>query len=239
MMNTKLLYPFLAVMIFPLLNAGAQVAKDRVEKVTDRVEILSSRQQLNRDQAELAKFRTMVDELKLAYLSGNDEQLINMHSLLISEMDREIAQSERKTQSAGREVRRSVNEVGNSRKEEQAARINQADKRNHPLHRNGKDVRDTRDDLRDARDDRRDHAERANRMRQQNTIRRRFANAIIYNMESDSPDEIPQIVLLNKFIETLESDILATKKELGEDRGELREDRREIREDRRERRRKL
>ncbi len=60
-----------------------------------------------------------------------------------------------------------------------------------------------------------------------------------YSYKSATPSQYETNIekkLLNRFIKSMEDDIIALKAELDEDQAELKEDRKELREDRRERR---
>lgn len=221
------------------VSASAQVPLTRAEKAGSRTELKVSKNQLERDAAELAAFKDMTTSFKAAIIAGNGNKARAIQASILEAMDREIRQSERKTFSDKREVRRSSKEVRSSNRELRQSQQDRAvanDSRIDNVRNVRDERRDRQDDIRDLNDDKIDLANQANRTKAQKEIRTRFASWVYQDRAPASVEATAEIKLLNMFVASMEHDLKSTRTEIGEDRAELREDRRELREDKRERR---
>lgn len=235
--TNKYILTFIILLLGVQLNA--QVRRDRAEKIITKSEIATSKDQLQQDIIELEKFRTNINQLQAAWKSGNKNKIETLQEKLLVDMKREIRQSQLKTKASQREVNRSEREIKNSRKDQLESRRDMAsrhDSRLDDIKDLRDDRRDTKDDLRDLNDDKRDLATQSNRYKTQIEIKNNYATQV-YVKNAPANNEISiKIKLLHLFAQTLEDDIVATKKEISEDKTELIEDRHELYEDRRERR---
>lgn len=225
-------------MVLFQFSGRAQGVRNMQEAGMNNKAIKVGEEQLERDIAELAAFKTKVKGLETALGTKSIEKVKTLKKDIVSDMYREINQSEQKLAQAKQEVVQSQAEVRSSNRELRRSRRDRAS-------RDGDigDGRDLRDDRRDKRDDQRDAADDrmdldkrialASRQKQiMNTL-----EAFSFSVEPASKEKaIANIRIMNEFIELMEKDIAATKIELAEDKAEKREDRRERFEDRRERR---
>ncbi|PIB39174.1 hypothetical protein [Maribacter sp. 4G9] len=202
------------------LFASAQNAKETVQ---DHRQIKVGNAQLERDTKELETFKADVSEFQSALENGDANLAQKYRKGILSAMEREIQQAEGKVARAKREVVQSSVEKGTNRREK---RRNRRGYEGTPDDRRDmrRDRRNTRDDRRDKRDDVADRAELEVRLENQKAL-----------YENAKADESLGNGILERFITTMNNDLLETQEELREDKGELREDRRERRDDRRER----
>lgn len=226
----------IALLLAIAAGTKGQVRRDRAEKASDKNEILTGKEQLERDRVELREFRLLVDAYHQALSARQLKKIRESEKALVKAMKRELLQNRRKTGQDSREAKRGGAERASSARDIRQSRRDLAA----PGHDPG-DVRDLRDDRRDRRDDRRDQRDdvqdlksRSYRLKQQQDLHDQFVKATVGAKGEEQQQDIRKI--LASFTGTMEADIAATKAEIGEDRRELREDRRETREDRRERR---
>ncbi|MDC6405635.1 MULTISPECIES: hypothetical protein [Maribacter] len=206
-----------------LLTAFFASAQNAKEAVQDHRQIKVGNAQLERDTNELESFKADVSEFQTALENGDTKLAQKYRKGILTAMEREIQQTEGKIAWAKREVVQSSVEKGTNRREK---RSNRRTFEGTPDDRRDmrRDRRNNRDDRRDKRDDVADRAELESRLENQKAL-----------YESAKADETLGNGILEKFIATLNNDLLETQEELREDKGELREDRRERRDDRRER----
>jgi hypothetical protein len=234
--TTMGLIAFLAIAVAGI--SSAQVVRNTKETADDRKALEVGEAQLERDMAQLAAFESKVEALEEAFAQKRLGEVRSLKKDIVSDMRREIEQSERKIEQDKKELSQSRSEVSSSRREVRRSRRDRVN--------DDGDVgegRDLRDDRRDRRDDRRDAQDDTTDLERQvgRTARQK---QILSTLEaftfSDEPTvretAIANIKLMREFLQTMEADVAATRAELAEDRGELTEDRRERREDRRERR---
>ena len=206
-----------------LLTAFFASAQNTKETVQDHRQIKVGNAQLERDTKELESFKADVSEFQSALENGNTKLAQKYRQGILNAMEREIQQTEGKVARAKREVVQSSVEKGTNRRENRSNRRTfdgtRDDRRDMR-----RDRRNTRDDRRDKRDDVADRNELEVRLENQKALH-----------ESAKADETLGNGILEKFIATMNNDLLETQEELREDKGELREDRRERRDDRRER----
>jgi len=222
---------------FPQL-LSAQVFRDRLEKRNTHHEIRIAKKHLERDPLEIGEFKNSIKDFKIAYLSGDEDGLNMAKSNLVVQMDREIDQSRSKAHDGSQELRRSNRELQGAHQDLDQSHADLAfglGKRWDARRDLRDDRRDRRDELRDVEDDRQDLAVLEKRLLMQEKIRDRFVNQTMITATRDI-NNVPEVVMLGNFLQTMEEDLLWTEEELKEDKKELREDRQELREDRRERR---
>ncbi|MEM6800250.1 MAG: hypothetical protein AAF696_02540 [Bacteroidota bacterium] len=220
-------------------SSKAQRVRNIHEASTNNKAIQVGKEQLERDITELAAFKTKVQGLETALTNRTLPKVKAFKKDIVSDMYREINQSEQKLAQAKREVAQSRSESRASSRELGRSRRDRAS-------RDGDlgDRRDVRDDRRDKRDDQRDLAD--DRMDVEKRValtarQKQILNALeafSFSVEPSAREKaIANIRLMNEFVELMERDIAATRMELTEDQAEKREDRRERLEDRRGRRR--
>ncbi len=225
------------LLISPGLNA--QVGRDRLEKAENRIEIGTSKNQIRRDTRELEDFRNRIRDYKLAYLTGNMNELTQIRTSIVADMNRETEQSRSKANSGAREEKRSSKELKNSDKDLNKSTQDltfRPGKDTNSIRALRDDRRKQKDDIKDLIDDRRDLESYVKRAKEQEKLCEKFMQWALLEDDPADIDNIPQVKILNRFAELMENDIEDTQNELAEDRKELMEDRRELREDRRERR---
>lgn len=214
-------YLIATLVLMTTLFASAQNAKETVQ---DYAQINVGNAQLERDTKELETFKADVSEFQTALEKGDTILAQKYRQGILTAMEREIGQTEVKVARAKREVVQSSVEKGTNRREKRSNRRTfegtQDDRRDMR-----RDRRNIRDDRRDKRDDIADREELELRSENQKAL-----------YESAKADETLGNGILEKFITTMNNDLLETQEEIREDKGELREDRRERRDDRRERR---
>ena len=231
----------LTIIILILLSgtADAQVVRNAVEAADNQEAIRIGQAQLERDIAELDEFRSKLAAFEIAFQNRDVEQARILKIDIVSDMQREINQSERKISQDRDEVRESTSERNASNREVRRSQRDVAD--------NGsatsQEVRRLRDDRRDRRDDQRDLNDDKSDLENQiaRTARQKFIlnslKAVNFSFDLSIREQvIANKRLIHEFVQTMEADITATRIELSEDNGEVREDRRERREDRRTRR---
>jgi len=192
--------------------------------------------QLERDIQELEAFKTRLTQFEVAFKAQKAPLVASLRTELLTDMQREIEQSERKIAQDQREVGQSRNEAAGSQREVNRSKVD----RKTPDRDMG-DGRDVRDDRRDKRDDQRDSADDRKDLEQQiaRTNRQKEIGAALqaftFSLEPSMREKaMATIALLREFETTMEQDIAATKAEIQEDKRESMEDSRERKEDRRE-----
>ncbi|MEL6674943.1 MAG: hypothetical protein AAFR61_22235 [Bacteroidota bacterium] len=233
--RTSILFLLLGVIH---LSMFAQPVRNLKEAGDNQKAINLGKAQLERDIAELAAMKNKIfgmetgfGGLKLAEVQSFQKELILDMSREVKQSEEKIAQAKREVAQSGAEQRSSAREVGRSRRD----RVN----RDGDLG-EGRDLRDDRrdrnDDRRDARDDKMDLQQRIALASRQKQILNSF-KAFNFSLEPSAKEKaVANIRLAKEFMEIMEKDIAATKRELAEDHAEKREDRRERGEDRREKR---
>lgn len=229
-------YIFFAALIAIPQLLSAQVFRDRLEKQGTKQEIRVAKRHLDRDVEEIEAFRELKKDFQIAYLSVNEEEIGAIKSSIIVYMDREIDQGYSKSNAGAREIRQSEREVAGSFRDidQSSAEMSLGLGKRWDARRDFRDDRrDHKDELRDLEDDRNDLTVLEDRLIRQENIRERFAGWYVIT-ETNDLSKIPEMNMLQSFLETMEEDLIWTEEELKEDKKELREDRRELREDRRE-----
>lgn len=214
----------------------AQVRRNVVEASQNQQALAANKAQLERDLAELESFKTKLSQFEKAFTNKNTKQIAALKTSLLSDMQREIKQSENKIDQDKREVVQSQSETVSSAKEVKRSKYDRAT----PDGDIG-DVRDLRDDRRDRRGDQRDAQDDKNDLQRQiaQTNRQKEIYALLkaftFSFEpSLQQKSLANLKLLQEFATTMEKDIAATQTEIAEDKIESREDARERREDVRE-----
>ncbi|MEL7122319.1 MAG: hypothetical protein AAFO07_22935 [Bacteroidota bacterium] len=229
------------LVMFSTNVSQAQVIRNASEASTNRKAIKTGEQQLEKDIAQLAAFKTKVEAFKTAFYAENLDKVVALKGDIVTDMKREIEQSERKIAQDKQELSQSQAEVRSSNREVRSSRrdLNNRDGDLGERRDLKDDRRDKRDDQRDARDDQTDlQVQIARTMRQKEILN--TLQAFTYSLAPTAKEKaIANMKLMNEFINTLEADIATTKAELAEDKREMSEDRRERREDKRERRERI
>lgn len=230
--TTSLLIAFLLTTHFSM----AQVIRNGVEASQNQKALATNQAQLDRDINELTSFNAKLEQFKTAFANKNTSQVLALKASLLTDMQREIEQSENKTVQDKRELNQSQAETASSNREVKRSRYDRAT----PDGDIG-DGRDLRDDRRDRMGDQRDAQDDRNDLKQQiaRTNRQKEIYALIKTFDFSFEPSLTQKVaanmtLLQEFAATMEKDIATTKAEIVEDKMEVREDRRERREDVRE-----
>lgn len=226
---------FLTVLLLSQVSL-AQVRRNMAEASQNQQAMTANQAQLDRDLAEWEAFKTKLTRFEAAFANQEMPQVAALKADLVSDMQREIEQSEAKIAQDKREVAQSRNEAGSSARETNRSRYDRATP--------DKDVgdgRDVRDDRRDKRDDQRDAADDRSDLEAQMAWTQRqkeiYATLKAFTFSTNPSmreKAAANIALLWEFESTLERDIAATQAEIEEDKREAREDSRERREDRRE-----
>lgn len=227
----------LLVLIFG--NASnAQAVRNTKEATDNRQALKIGKEQLKKDSAQLVAFRTKVKAFEKAFYNKMPEKVKTLKMDIMTDMQREVEQSERKIVQDKNEVGESSAELGASNRESRRSRVSRAN--NGAQAGEGRmvrdDRRDKRDDRRDKKDDQADLQNQIARTNRQKQILSTLKSFTFSFEASEKEKAVANIKLMNEFIQTMEADIIATKAELAEDKQEQREDRRERREDKRTRR---
>ncbi|MEM7104454.1 MAG: hypothetical protein AAF502_15060 [Bacteroidota bacterium] len=199
-------------------------------------EMAVNKAQLDRDVKELKAYQAKVAEFETAFANKNGSKVVTIKADLISMMQREIEQSEKKIAQDKQEMARSKFEVADSKRETKRSRFDLVTPDN-----DAKDARDLRDDRRDLKDDQRDAMDDKSDLEQQiaRTQRQKQIYTTLQAFTFSFEGSIHEKAMMNKallieFADTMEQDIATTKAEIAEDKREAIEDRRERKEDRRE-----
>ncbi len=239
MKNLMMMLTLFAVI---LTNIGhTQVIQNSKEAATNQKAIEVGQEQLEKDIAQLAAFKTKVEAFTGAYNNKVSEKVISLKGDIVTDMQREVEQSERKIAQDKQELSQSINEKNSSNREVRRSRIDRATRDGDVG--DGRDLRDDkrdkRDDTRDAKDDQTDLQNQIARTERQRQILNTL-KVFTFSFEPSAKEKaLANIKLMNEFIQTMEADIAATKAELAEDKVEQKEDRSERREDKRERRERI
>ncbi len=239
-MKRIILLTLILIITIPNVNY-AQVVRNAKEAKDNRQAIRVSKAQLERDVAQLNAVKAKVAAFENAF---KDRQLRKVKALkkdIITDMHREIEESERKIVQDKKELGQSRSEVNSSRREVRRSRRDRFNADGDIGE--GRDLRDDRrdkrDDRRDARDDKKDLEKQQARTARQKQILATLEAYTFSFTPTVREKALANKKLMHEFIQTMEADITETKVELGEDRIEKVEDGRERREDRRERRENL
>lgn len=237
------MYHFKSVLIssfLVLLTAQlswGQVRRNTAEASQNQKAMAANQAQLERDQNELMVFKAKLAQFETAIANNAIPKVAALRTDLLSDMQREIEQSENKIAQDKRELGQSKSEVAASSRETGRSRVDRRTPDGDIG--DGRDLRDDRrdkkDDQRDAMDDRNDLERQIGRTRRQKEI---YAGlkAFTFSPEPSAREKVmAHIALLREFSATMEKDIAATQAEIKEDKRESVEDSRERREDRRER----
>lgn len=227
---------FLALL---LVSQGlmAQVRRNAVEASQNKQAMAANQAQLDRDLKELGAFKSKLVLFETALVNKDRLRVASLKTDLLTDMQREIQQSETKIAQDKREVSQSKSEAASSARETNRSRLDRATREGDIG--DGRDVRDDRrdkrGDQRDTRDDKNDLAQQVARTKRQKEIYATL-KAFTFSFEPSLQGKVvANKALLQDFVATMETDIAATKAEIAEDKRESREDGKERREDRRER----
>jgi hypothetical protein len=214
---------FFLCVLFSYQSFGQNV-RERAQNIK---QITEGKKNLNRDIQELKEIKATVALFNRAFDSKNLTEVKATKLKLVENFRREIRQSEEKAVKARREVHQSSREVRTDRRELRRGR-NGA-----PTGSMARDRVNKRDDKRDRRDDKRDLEQQIKRAEQQKSILNGLINFEFGFKGNLLEKSIAQKTFIGNFIKTMEADIVATKREIGEDVREAGEDRRETKDDRR------
>lgn len=219
----------------------AQIARNANEASQNQKAMAANEAQLDRDLNELSIFKNKLAQFETAFTNKDVAKVATLKTDLLTDMQREISQSEKKIAQDKQEVAQSKSETASSNREVKRSRRDQAtpdgdigdgrDKRD--------DKRDRRDDVRDTKDDQRDMQQQIERTNRQKEIYKTLL-AYTFSFEPSMQEKaIANKASFQEFATTLKSDIAATKAEMKEDKIEAVEDGRERREDKREKRERI
>lgn len=219
----------IAIFAVSVSIANAQGIRNTKEALDNRKAIKTGTSQLEKDYLQLKSFKFKVNAFENAFINHNRKKVKVLKADILSDMKREIAQSERKIKQDQQEIKQSKRELVASKREVQYSR------RNASTRALVDDIRDKNDDKRDLKDDIRDLQDQIARTNRQKEIYKKIKsyNFLAKQKASGKQKLMVNTKLLREFTATMEADIAATKKEIKEDKREIYEDRRERREDRR------
>lgn len=228
-------YILITVFIVSVSFVNAQALQNTREAIDNRKAMATNKHQLKKDVAQLHTFKKKIIAFEEAFINHNRKQIKVLKATILSDMKREIAQSERKIKQDQLELKQSKRELRNSKREARNSRRDVARRNTHKNRRELRDdIRDKRDDRRDKNDDIRDlKAQIARTERQKEIMRTIKAYNFLAKKAPGKHKLITNSKLLNDFVNTMEADIRATKLEIVEDRKEIWEDKRERNEDKR------
>lgn len=213
-------------------------AQNMREAVQNMAQIQAGREQLARDIREFEEFNDKIELLKLMYDHKEQNRANVIKETLLLDMMREVRQSEKKVDSARREVAQSSAEVRTDNREIRRDRRDSDDRsgdRRDDKKDMARDRANRRDDKRDRRDDIRDLEAQIERAEEQREILEDMKLVHLKFSYFQRENARRKKDLIVRFQKTLIEDIEATRRELGEDHREQGEDRRERRDDRNER----
>ncbi|WP_109097431.1 hypothetical protein [Aquimarina sp. AU58] len=226
------------LIIVLLLVSGSVNAQNVKEAIQNTKQIAEGKRNLERDIKELGALQLKIIAFKKAFDTHDPSKTNMLKQDIITDMIREVKQSEAKAKQARIEIAQSSAEIRSDRREIRKDR----DDSNRGRYDRRDDQRDMardqankRDDKRDRRDDIRDFKAQIARAEHQALILKKLK---IFNFSFD-PEMIEKSIankkLIQEFVQSLNEDIIATKRELAEDNRERHEDRRERHDDRNER----
>ena len=214
---------------------NAQNAKEAVQNTK---QIIEGKKNLERDVKELKALKVKLQLFNSAFDAKNSSKTNELKGSIVSDMIREVKQSNEKAVQARREIAQSSSEIRSDRSEN---RSNQQDSKR-GRHDKGDDRRDaardranTKDDMRDRQDDINDFKQQIARAELQASILKKLKVVNFSFSGQNASSSVVNKKMILDFLTSLEQDIVATKRELAEDKRELREDRRERQDDRNER----
>ncbi len=100
-------YTITMITLLLVIAAGTngQVRRDRAEKTKDKSEILTGKEQMERDRVELREFRLLVEAYHQALSAGQLKKIRESEKALVKAMKHELRQNRRKTGQDSRETR--------------------------------------------------------------------------------------------------------------------------------------
>ncbi|WP_152538595.1 hypothetical protein [Aquimarina macrocephali] len=220
-----------------LISSGVN-AQNAKEAIQNTRQIVEGKRNLERDIKELKALQLKIVAFKKAFDIHDPSKTNMLKQDIITDMIREVKQSEAKAKQARMEIAQSSAEIRSDRREIRKDR-DDSNRGRYDRRDDQKDlVRDQankRDDKRDRRDDIRDFRAQITRAEYQASLLKELKS---FNFSFD-PDMIEKSIankkLIQEFVQSLNEDIMSTKRELVEDNRERREDRRERYDDRNER----
>ncbi|MBT3209974.1 MAG: hypothetical protein HN704_15860 [Bacteroidetes bacterium] len=221
-MKKSVLLLALIVLLFQF-EIFAQKNRNANEAAQNKEQLKIDEATLKQDNIELDIFKVKLVKFEKAYLKKNFPKVKALKIDIISDIHREIEQSEIKIEREKLEAKQSKNEVKSESKEI----------RKRKGHNRG-DRYDKRDDERDLKDDLKDLEKQIDRTNRQKAI----LETIELHTFGFTEVSLGTKKLLHEFAETMEDDIAATKREIQETIAEQEEDKRERQEDRRGRKKK-
>lgn len=211
------------VLTLTAARAGAQEARNRVERLQDRQDLRQDRRQARDDARDLDRLGQLVMSFETARRHHDVPRLREIDAAVQRLLVDEMAESNRELQQKQREVRQGRREVRSDRRGIRDDHNLQAG-----IGARVDDVHDLRDDRRDLRDDRRDVRGEQAEQRSYATIAREWTQLMDHQ---DDTSLARKRVLLDELQGMARVELRGDESERREDRRELREDRRETRED--------
>jgi hypothetical protein len=238
--STKMYLYARSLVVLVLLSATsvhAQVGRDVVERGSNRAQISTGKEALERDGKEVESFASQVASFEQAVAKGDGAQANQSLAALSPLMQTEVEQGGAKAEAAKREVAGSASETGSNRRE---SRRNRDD--SNAMGRSDDDTADAvrdgvnrADDARDVADDKKDLEAIAQRTQRQQQITQQVAGTpIALDSDAGRQQASEQVAMMKEFEKLMRADLAATEAEIQEDRKEAGEDRRETRDDVRE-----
>ena len=226
------------ISVFVLMVCFSLQGQNVKEAIQNTRQIAEGKKNLERDIKELEAFKVKIAALNTAFDARNVEKSNELKASILKDMIREVGQSGEKAKKARLEIAQSSSEVRSERREirrdKEDSERGRYDRRDDERDL-ARDRANARDDRRDRRDDIRDFQAQVDRAERQADILKTIREYSFSFEESRLEKAVANKALLQDFQQILQEDIIATKRELGEDVRESREDRRERRDDRNER----
>ncbi|MDY8135915.1 hypothetical protein [Aquimarina sp. 2201CG5-10] len=227
------------ILLLPLLLMSITITgQNTKEAIQNTAQIVQGKKNLERDIKELKAIQIKMVSFNKAFDIKDETKTNDIKRDIISDIIREVKQSEEKAKQARREIAQSSAEIRSDRAE---IRRNRDDSDRGRYDRQD-DQRDMARDQINKNDDKRDRRDDIGDLKLQITVLERQAHILetlkTFNFSFNSNQLEKSVVnkkLLKEFIDTLQQDIEITKRELAEDNRERKEDRRERRDDRTER----
>ena len=228
---------FTTILVLVVSFNTAINAQNIKEAVQNSKQIIEGKKNLERDSKELAAYKLKINAFNNAFKIRNLSKSNELKASILTDMIREVQQSGVKAKKARLEIAQSSAEIRSDRREirrdKEDSKKGRFDSKDDKKDLN-RDKANMRDDKRDRRDDIRDFEDQIKRAERQATILKSLKGyRFSYSTERLGEAEVNK-KLLHEFLQTLQADIIATKKELNEDIRESREDSRERRDDRNE-----
>jgi len=226
------------LLVFMFCISTLTNAQNIKEAIQNTKQIIEGKKNLERDIKELKALKVKLQLFNSAFDSKKSSKVNELKTNILTDMIREVKQSNEKSVKARREIAQSSSEIRSDRNEN---RSNQQDSKKGRFDKDDdrrdatRDRANTKDDMRDRRDDIKDFKQQIARAELQSNILKKIKVVNFSFKERDLASAVVNKKMILEFVSSLEEDLIATKRELAEDKREQREDVRERQDDRNER----